>query len=152
MNDARYHDLCRAILARALDAGELVVDDELLYEVVFWQLEDVFRHYWDTCSPGAGAGVDQVVRIGDLYLPRGEYSQPGPFDSLEEAVHAIDGEDGIGVSTSSVSIGCTEWDEEEIIRRMIVFGDLPRELRINGRVWPYETLEHRMEQLGGRWA
>ena len=150
MSDQRYHDLCRTILTRALEAGELVVDDALLDQVVFWELASVFSLHWDSGAPGAGAGVEQVARLGDLYLSRPEDWEGGLFETLEEAVHGLTGEGGICVSTATVAIDCTEWDEKEIIRRMIVIGEAPDRLRINGQVWPYETLEHVHHRLRGR--
>ena len=150
MSERRYHDLCRAVVVRALESGELVVDDDLLFGTVFWEVEGVFRLEWDSGSPGAGAGVEQVVRVGDLYLSRPEDWEVGVFDTLEEAVQALTGEEGICVTTATVSIDCTEWSDEEIIRRIVVLGEAPDRLRINGRVWPYETLEHVHGRLGGR--
>lgn len=127
-----------------LGPGELEWEMEILGEVVRGLGHEVFSLDWDSGGPGAGAGTEVVYRLAGKYLYLSStYGWTGPYDTLDEAYGHI------FVSAATDSVCCSEWSEDEIIARMTLNGG-PPVLHINGNPWPFETLEHRREQLEGR--
>jgi hypothetical protein len=149
VNEELVRELRRLVaeeVAREPEASDDPFDAEYELEVLgelAQQVGDcVFSLDWDSGGPGAGAGTENVYRIAGKYLYLSNtYGWTGPFETLDDAYGSI------FVSAATQSIHCSEWSEEEIIRRIQLYGG-PAVLYINGTAWPFETLEHTHARMG----
>ena len=88
-------------------------------------------HCWDSGGPGAGAGEEQIYRLGEHYAVASEMAGPlGPFQSLHEAIEQAD---VLCITDASKSIDCDELSTGQIIDLLQVHyhGEEPA-LDING--------------------
>jgi len=95
-------------------------------------------HCWDSGGPGAGAGEEQVYRLGERYAVASEMAGPlGPFQSLHEAIEQAD---VLCITDASKSIDCDELSTGQIIDLLQVHyhGEEPA-LDINGHRCVYDS-------------
>lgn len=61
---------------------------EILFDLVQEQGKKVFRYFWDSGGPGAGAGTEVIYHFRELYWPcdSDQGFLTGPFDTLKEAM------------------------------------------------------------------
>lgn len=118
------------------DALDLQFELEMLGEAALRLGTEVFSLDWDSGGPGAGAGSETVYRVGPAYLYLSStFGWQGPYESLDDAYGCI------AVTGATQSIWCSEWDEDEIVARIELYGE-PSVIHVNGNPWPFETLEH----------
>ena len=95
-------------------------------------------HCWDSGGPGAGAGEEQVYRLGEHYAVASEMAGPlGPFQSLHEAIGQTD---VLCITDASKTIDCDELSTGQIIDLLQVHyhGEEPA-LDINGHRCVYDS-------------
>ena len=95
-------------------------------------------HCWDSGGPGAGAGEEQVYRLGEQYAVASEIEGPlGPFQSLHEAIEQTD---VLSITDASESIDCDELSIAQILEllQLHYHGDEPC-LDINGHRCVYDS-------------
>jgi hypothetical protein len=114
--------------------GETDIDEciMILTEIIHEQGEVVFREYWDSGGPGAGADVDLIYKYRDHFWRYDDDGLSGPFYDFEDSLW----EEYIAVTSATESIDCSEWSTEELIQKI-----KPIELEgninitINGEKW-----------------
>jgi hypothetical protein len=116
---------------------------ELFTELLLEQGEEVFRLYWDSRGPGAGADCELILRFENLYFPRSSVEGlSGPFATLDEALQSGG---FLGVTAATVSIDCSELSAGDIIRRLqFVDAEAGHIVRINGEA-KHVTQDSRVE-------
>ena len=84
-------ETAQELFKRFSKPGEKLDDDwiEAIEETITDEGEIVASHSWDSGSPGAGAGVDLIYRFQGIFLVWTDMGFHGPFDSLVEAVEAV---------------------------------------------------------------
>jgi len=95
-------------------------------------------HCWDSGGPGAGAGEEQVYRLGEHYAVASEMEAPlGPFQSLHEAIEQTD---VLCITDASKSIDCGELSTGQIIDLLQVhYHEDEPSLDINGHRCVYDS-------------
>jgi hypothetical protein len=129
-----------------LDADACV---EVVTEILHEEGEWVYRLFWDSGGPGAGAEYEKIYKFRDRYWPHSSVEGfSGPFDSLEEALTG----DFLAITDATVSIECRELSAAELAKRVVIYSAEPgHSVKINGEAWRVsedKTLER--IQAGGR--
>jgi hypothetical protein len=113
-----------------IDVGECI---EILTEIIHEKGEVVFREYWDSGGPGAGADVECIYKYREhFWRYDSDYGLSGPFYDFEDSLW----DEYIAVTSATRSIDCSEWSTEELIQKI-----KPKDLEdsinitINGEKW-----------------
>jgi hypothetical protein len=116
-------------------------DDELegddLVDQIVEEGEVVFRHSWDSGSPGAGAGTEYVYSWnGKFAVWSADFGKSGPYASLDEALEEHN--ELLMVSPATESIDSALLTAKEIARRLYCEED-GYVIEINGQPWVYRA-------------
>jgi hypothetical protein len=110
------------------DGNEALVDQITEKGTVVYSLE------WDSGGLGAGAGEESVYEWNRQFAVTSlDYCEPGPFNSLEEAITA---NSLLFVNSATVSITCSLWSAPKLAKQLECDEDGCR-VSINGQLWIY---------------
>jgi hypothetical protein len=112
----------------ALDLDRCI---ELLDELVRSEGQVVFRKFWDSGGPGAGAGEEVVYRYRALFWPHSAEGLSGPYDSLEEA---LEGDAG-AITGATRWITCESLPSDQLVESLWVHSAPKNPIEINGEPW-----------------
>lgn len=155
LNDRFDLEAARTVLADVIRDGWLdasTVHDWII-EACSERGEQLFYWEWDSAGPGAGGGCETVSELaGRYFVVSVDYGLHGPYPSFEAAMEAAgfdpEEEAPLVVNEATVAVATTEWDEEEVIRKMdLERHEPPGRLEINGEHWYLEELEWEQEKL-----
>ncbi len=111
-----------------------VYDD--LIEQITEEGNEVFSLEWDSGGPGAGAGCEYVYRWrGKFAATSLDDCNPGPFNSLDEALAA---NDLFTVTSATTSIRCSLLTAKALAKRLQCQDD-GHAIEINGELWVYHN-------------
>jgi hypothetical protein len=110
-------------------------EDEDLATQILEKGDEVFSLVWDGGAPGLSGGFWISAWNGKFALGSTDHCDPGPYDSLGEA---LDSSELLLVSSATASIDCDLLSATELAQRLECHEEEEFDLLLNGERWIYD--------------